>query len=133
MIDSKLIGIISFLVTQYPLLLILPIIMALRVERQYVSRVATLTNTVSMFVAIAPFWNQTRSWLEISDISFFHAYLLLGLILGIVAMISYVADQSLDSSFYTVTFVLYNSAFAGIVCLAAAAMSAQNAAIIPFS
>jgi hypothetical protein len=128
-----LIGIISFLVTQYPLLLILPIIMALRVERQYVSRVATLTNTVSMFVAIAPFWNQTRSWLEISGISFFHAYLLLGLILGIVALISYVADQSLDSSFYAVTFVLYNSAFAGIVCLAAATMSAQNGAIIPFS
>jgi hypothetical protein len=106
--------------------------MALRVETEYVGRVATLTNTVSMFVAIAPFWNQTRSWLEFSGISLFHTYLVVGLVVGLTAMISYMTHSSLGGTFYFFTFVLYNSAIAGIVCLLAAMLSAQNAAIVPF-
>ena len=127
-----MIGIVAAIVNHYQLLLLLPIVLAFKVETEYVSRVATLTNTVSMFVAIAPFWDQTRPWFEVSGISLFHLYLGIGLVVGVIAMISYLVEQSPGSSFYWVTFSFYNSAIAGVVCLVAASMTVQNASLIPF-
>jgi len=92
-----------------------------------------LTNTVSMFVAIAPYWNQTRSWLEINGLALFHVYLLVGLVFGSIAMVSYLVDTSPGGGFYTFTFLLYNSAVASIVCLVATTLSPSTLQVYPFS
>ena len=76
-----------------------------------------MSNTVSMFAAVAPYWSITRSWLSIFGFPLFHAYILLGLPIGAIAFISYLADESLISDFYDFSWILYNSAVAGIVCL----------------
>ena len=94
--------------------------MAFASEKHYTGRVSIVANVVSMFVAVAPFWDQTSSWLNIGGFPLFHAYLFGGLIFGTIAFLSYVAGGSVESDFYTAAWILYNSAFAGLVCLIAA-------------
>lgn len=56
--------VISLFVNHYQFLLIAPIILAFKAEEHYVGRAAILANTVGMFVAVAPNWNNTFSWLN---------------------------------------------------------------------
>lgn len=112
--------VVSFLVNNYQLFLILPIIIALKAEKHYVGRVSILSNTVGMFVAIAPYWDITWSWLNIKGFPLFHAYLLLELVFGLISFLSYLFDVRQESEFYDTAWLLYNSAVAGIVCLLAA-------------
>lgn len=112
--------IISFFVNHYQLFLVLPIIMAFKAEKHYVARTSILANTVGMFVAVAPYWDITRSWVNIGGYSLFHAYVLLGLIFGLIAFLSYVLEITQKEEFYWLTWVFYNSVLAGIVCLVAA-------------
>ena len=112
--------ILSFLVDHYQLLLIFPIIMAFASEKHYTGRVSIVANVVSMFVAVAPFWDQTSGWLDIGGFPLFHAYLFVGLIFGTIAFLSYIAGGSVESDFYTAAWVLYTSALAGLDCLVAA-------------
>jgi len=94
--------------------------MAFAAERHYTGRVSIVANVVSMFVAIAPYWDQTTSWLNLGGLPFFHAYLSLGLLFGVVAFLSYLGGSKMESDFYTASWFLFNSVFAGLVCLAAA-------------
>ena len=90
-------------------------LMAFLVEEHYISSGSIVANTVGMFVAIAPHWDTTRSWLGVLDgFSIFHAYLLVGLIFGAIAFISYATERSTPSEFYRVA-----TAFGVLVCLAA--------------
>src|SRR2546427_6147388 len=111
--------IIEFLVNNYQLLLILPMILAFKAESQYVSRVSTVTNTIGMFVAMAPHWDATRSWLMISGIPVFHLYLLIGLAFGAIAFLTYMLDVSASSEFYWATWLFFNSAIGIAVCFVA--------------
>jgi hypothetical protein len=112
--------IVAFLVVRYPSLLLFPIITAFAAERHYVGRVSLVSNTMSMIVAIAPRWSQTASWLNFYGLPLFHYYLVLGLVFGTVAFLSYIARVRVEGTFYTVGWVLFNSVIAGIVCLLAA-------------
>ena len=94
--------------------------MAFASESHYTGRVSIVANVVSMFVAVAPFWDQTSGWLNIGGFPLFHAYLFVGLIFGTIAFLSYIADESVESDFYTAAWFLYNSAIAGLVCFIAA-------------
>jgi hypothetical protein len=95
-------------------------LMAFLVEEHYVSRGSIVANTVGMFVAIAPHWDTTRSWLGIfHGYSIFHAYLLVGLIFGAIAFFSYVTEESAPSEFYWTAWAFYNTVFGVLVCLAA--------------
>src|SRR5947199_3304148 len=97
--------IVGLLVNNYQLFLILPILLAFKAESQYVSRVSTVTNTIGMFVAMAPHWDATRPWLMVSGIPIFHVYLVIGLAFGAVAFLSYVLDVSASSEFYWPTWL----------------------------
>jgi hypothetical protein len=55
--------------------------------------------------------------LSVSGFPLFHTYILLGLPVGAIAFISYLADESLTSYFYDLSWLLYNSVVAGFVCL----------------
>lgn len=110
---------ISLLVHHYQFFLILPIVMAFKVEKHYVARTSILANTVGMFVAVAPYWDVTRSWLSVRGVSLFHVYVLVGLIFGIWAFVSYMWGSSQNEEFYEFTWIFYNSAIAAIVCLVA--------------
>ena len=112
--------VVSFLVDNYQLFLILPIMMAFKAEKHYVGRVSITSNTAAMFAAIAPHWDTTRSWLNIRGFPLFHAYLLLGLVFALISFLSYLFEIRQESDFYAVTWILYNSIFAGGVCLLAA-------------
>jgi len=114
--------VVSFLVAHYQAFLILPIIMAFKAEKHYVGRVSILTNTIGMFVAVAPYWDATRSWLNIRGFPMFHAYVLLGLVFALIAFLSYVFEVSQEGEFYVIAWVLYNSVIAGIVCFLASVM-----------
>jgi len=114
--------VVSFLVAHYQAFLILPIIMAFKAEKHYVGRVSILTNTIGMFVAVAPYWDATRSWLNIRGFPMFHAYVLLGLVFALIAFLSYVFQVSQEGEFYVIAWVLYNSVIAGIVCFLASVM-----------
>jgi hypothetical protein len=112
--------IVSLLINHYQVLLILPIIMALKAEKHYVARTSILANTVGMFVAVAPYWDVTWSWLNIRGFPLFHAYVLIGLVFGLIAFLSYMLEVRQEAEFYTITWLLYNSAIATFVCLVAA-------------
>ena len=112
--------IVALLVNHYQLFLILPIIMAFKAEEHYVGRVSILSNTIGMFVAVAPYWMITSSWLNFWGIPFFHLYILLGLVFGLISFMSYLFGVSVESDFYTAAWLLFNSAIAGFVCLVAA-------------
>jgi hypothetical protein len=101
-------------------LLIAPIILAFKAEKHYVARAAILANTVAMFVAVAPKWDVTFSWLNINGFPLFQVYVLIGLVFGFIAFISYLFGESMEGGFYEFSFVLYNSVVAGIVCFIAA-------------
>jgi ABC-type transport system involved in cytochrome c biogenesis permease subunit len=118
-ISNVIFDLISLLVRHYQLFLILPIILALKAEKHYVGRASILANTVGMFVSVAPYWDATRSWLNIRGFPLFHAYILLGLVFGLIAFLSYIFEVSQEGDFYMFTFVLYNSVIAGIVCFVA--------------
>jgi hypothetical protein len=111
---------ISLMVRHYQLFLLLPIILALKAEKRYTARASILANTVGMFVAVAPYWDATRSWVSIQGFPLFHAYVLLGLVFGLIAFLSYILEVSQEEEFYLFTFLLYNSVIAGIVCFVAA-------------
>ena len=108
--------VVAFLVVHYQLLLIMPMVMALLVEQHYISRVSIVSNTAGMFVAVAPHWSQTRSWLVLSVYPIFHVYLLVGLIFAVIAFLGYTTDQSQPSEFYWVCWVFFNSFISGFVC-----------------
>ncbi|MHA1410566.1 MAG: hypothetical protein ACTSQY_09730 [Candidatus Odinarchaeia archaeon] len=112
-----MVDIISFLVNNYQLLLILPIVMALSSEKYYTGRISILTNTVSMFVSIAPYWERTKLWLRFGGFSLFHIYVKIGLIFGFISFFSYLFGESQEGDFYDFTWLFYNSVIAGLVCL----------------
>src|SRR3989442_7365350 len=108
--------VVAFLVVHYQLLLIMPMVMAFFVEEHYISRVSIVSNTAGMFVAVAPHWSETRSWLMFSGFPIFHIYLLVGLIFAVVAFLGYTTGESQPSEFYWVCWVFFNSVFSGLVC-----------------
>jgi hypothetical protein len=94
--------------------------MAFLTEQYYVSRASIVANTVGMFVAIAPHWDETRLWLgTVSGVSIFHAYLVVGLFFGGIAFFSYTFQRRAPSVFYWVTWAFYNTGIGILVCLAA--------------
>jgi len=117
-----LFDLISLLVKHYQVILLLPIVMAFNAEKYHVARTSILTNTVSMFVAVAPFWDAARSWLNVREISLFHAYVLLGLIFGMWAFLSYMLGSREDEGFYEFSWWFFNSGIAAFVCLVAAVL-----------
>jgi len=119
-VSNVLFDLISLMVRHYQVFLLLPIILALKAEKHYVGRASILANTVGMFVSVAPYWDVTRSWLNIRGFPLFHAYVLLGLVFGLIAFLSYILEVSQEGDFYFLTFILYNSVIAGIVCFVAA-------------
>ena len=114
--------IVAFLVAHHPILLLFPIITAFAAEKHYTGRVSLVSNTASMFVAIAPHWNETRSWLSFYGLPVLHYYLVLGLIFGTVAFLSYLTKTKVEAGYYKLAWALYNSFFAGLVCLAVAVL-----------
>lgn len=108
--------VVSFLVAHYPILLFFPIITPLRSERHYTGRVSLVSNTASIFVAIAPHWTATRTWLSFYGLPMFPYYVALGLFFGVIAFLSYFTKTKVKSRFYVLAWVLYNSFFAGLVC-----------------
>ena len=118
--SNKLAGAVSFLVDHYQIFLIFPILLAFAVEKHYIGRASVLSNTVSMFAAIAPAWDSTRWVLNYYGISFFHAYLLIGLGVGLICFLGYIFGSSYNSDFYWFLWIFYNSVVAGILCLLAA-------------
>lgn len=112
-------GIVALLVDHYQLFLLIPMAIAFKAEQHYVSRVSIVTNTTGMFAAIAPHWDATRSWLMVSGIPVFHAYLLAGLFFGIIAFLSYMIEEPAPSEFYDITWGFYNSVFGVFVCFIA--------------
>jgi len=117
--SNVIFDLISLLVRHYQLFLLLPIILAFKAEKHYTARASILANTVGMFVAVAPYWDVTRSWINVNGISLFHVYVLVGLIFGMWAFVSYVWGSSQNEEFYDFTWYFYNSVIAGIVCLVA--------------
>jgi len=115
-----MVDVISFMVDNYQIFLILPIITAFKAEEHYVGRVSILSNTVGMFAAIAPNWDTTWYWLNVRGFPLFHAYLLIGLVFGLISFLSYLFGVRQESEFYVVTWLFYNSVIAGFVCLLAA-------------
>lgn len=111
--------IIGILVNHYQLFLLIPMALAFKAEAHYVSRVSIVTNTTGMFAAIAPHWDETRTWFMISGIPFFHLYLLVGLGFGMIAFLSYMGESSQSSSFYNASWVLFNSVVGILVCFIA--------------
>lgn len=93
--------------------------MAFKAEKHYVGRVSILSNTVGMFASVAPYWDITYHWLNINGFPLFHAYVLIGLIFGMISFLSYLFGIKQESDFYVMAWLLYNSVIAGIVCLAA--------------
>lgn len=73
-----------------------------------------------MFAAIALHWDVTRLWLNASGFPIFHAYLLLGLVFAVISFLSCPFDFSDVSAFYEISWLLYDSVVAGLVCLIAA-------------
>jgi len=118
--SNVIFDLIFLMVRHYQIFLLFPIIMAFKAEKYYVARTSILANTVGMFVAVAPYWDITRSWVNVNGISLFHIYVLVGLIFGLWAFLSYVAGSSQDEEFYEFTWYFYNSVIAGIVCFVAA-------------
>jgi len=91
--------------------------MAFKAEKHYVGRSSILSNTVGMFASVAPYWDETSYRLNIRGFPFFHAYVMLGLVFGLIAFVSYLLEASEDTDFYVIAWLLYNSVIAGIVCL----------------
>lgn len=114
-----MVDLVSLLVDNYQILLILPIIISLKAERHYVGRASILSNTIGMFVSVAPHWDTTWFWLNIRGFPLFHAYILLGLVFGVISFLSYLAEVRVESDFYLFAWLLYNSAIATGVCLVA--------------
>ena len=108
--------VVAFLVVHNQLLLIMPMVMAFFVEEHYISRVSIVSNTAGMFVAVAPRWGETRSWLMFMGFPIFHIYLLVGLVFAVIAFLGYTTDQSQPSEFYWVCWAFFNSAISGFVC-----------------
>lgn len=78
------------------------------------SRVSIVSNTVGMFVAVAPYWDATEDWFNFFGHSLFHIWIVVGLVFGIIAFLSYVSDAGQGSAFYWTTWIFYNSALAGL-------------------
>jgi len=112
--------IISLLINNYQLFLLLPIVLAFKAEKYYIGRAAILANTVGMFAAVAPKWDATFSWLNIGGFPLFPVYVLVGLMFGFIAFLSYMSGGKMEGDFYVFSFILFNSVVAGIVCFVAA-------------
>ncbi|MBN2335523.1 hypothetical protein JXL21_08170 [Candidatus Bathyarchaeota archaeon] len=110
---------VAILTDNYQIVLLLPIITAFYAERHFVGRVSIMTNTVSMFVSVAPSWIKTANWLSYKGISFFQVYLLIGLLVGVVSFASYLMEVEKELKVFFNTWIVYNSLIAVIVCLLA--------------
>jgi len=92
-------------------LFVLIIIISLKAEKHYQGRSSILSNTVSIFSSTAHHWDIAPWPLQL--------YASVGLILGLLAFISYMWGSKMESDFYVTTWILYNSVIATLYVLIA--------------
>jgi hypothetical protein len=88
------------------------LIVGLVVEVHYVSRISNFTNSIALYLFFSR--KEITSNLLRSLIS---AYVFIGLIMGIIGIVSYISKESLPSEYYAINLILYNSVTVGVVML----------------
>jgi len=83
------------------IVIIFLLISALFVEVHYIGRISLATNVFLLWQLLGPFWYSLPN--------FFQAYMNLGLILAIIAIISYIFEQSLPAGFYNIGRLFFGS------------------------
>lgn len=92
-----------FLPKPVPILgLILLIFAAIAEARQhYIGRIAIAANAFLLLQIFFSYWNVLPDW--------FRIYLDVGSIIGVIAILFYLAKESLPTKFYQISFILYGS------------------------
>ena len=92
-------------------LLILVIITAIKGElaRGFTGRPSLVANLVSISTVFLSRWDSL--WVG------WQVYLYIGWVLGAIAFVSYMLDEKLTGEFYDISWILYNSVIASIICL----------------
>ncbi|MFA5868739.1 MAG: C39 family peptidase [Candidatus Bathyarchaeia archaeon] len=78
------------------------------VETHYVSRISMFSNCIALIIYVTKY--------ELGSLVI-GVYVILGLVLGIVGLISYAVDESLPQEYYAITFILYNSLLVGVIMI----------------
>jgi H+/Cl- antiporter ClcA len=89
--------------------------MSFAAEKHYVSRTSVASNTFSIFIATAHHWDSAPWPLQF--------YASLGLILGLIAFVSYVTQKSLRTDYYETVWWFYNTVVATIYVFVAGFLS----------
>jgi hypothetical protein len=84
------------------------LIVGLVVEVHYVSRISNFTNSIALYLFFS------RKGFESTLIGI---YVGLGLIMGIIGLISYILKESLPREYYIINLILYNSFTVGFIML----------------
>jgi len=95
----------------YDFLPIIVIITSLKGEiaRGFTGRPSLVSNIVSISMVFLPRWD-SLSWI-------WQWYLYIGWVLGAIAFFTYMLDEKLEGDFYIISWLLYNSVIATIICL----------------
>lgn len=88
------------------------LIVGLVVEVHYVSRISNFTNSIALYLFFSRKEIVSNS-LEL----LITAYVVIGLIMGIIGLISYISKESLPSEYYAINLVLYNSFTVAVIML----------------
>jgi len=95
----------------YDFLPIIVIITSIKGEiaRGFTGRPSLVANLVSISMVFLPRWNSL--WVGLQW------YLYIGWVFGAIAFFTYMLDEKLEGEFYTLSWLLYNSVVATIICL----------------
>jgi len=104
---------IDWIIAHSHYFLLLMIFAALKQEiaRGFTGRPSLVANTSSILAVAGPFWGSLPVYI--------HWWVLIGVPVCIIAFLSYVTEISLPTEFYSITWILYNSAFAAVFILLA--------------
>ncbi|MFB6088878.1 MAG: hypothetical protein ABEK36_03820 [Candidatus Aenigmatarchaeota archaeon] len=75
-------------------------IVALAFEKYYVSRATVLPNVVAIFFLMWPTWNQVNTYVQ--------WFILVGILLGIIALILRIKQKKIPSWIYDLTYPFYS-------------------------
>jgi len=84
------------------------LIIGLIVEVHYVSRISNFTNSIALYL----FYTRNRIHNPLLQI-----YVIIGIFLGLIGIVSYMMDESLPSEYYAFCMVFYNSATIALIML----------------
>ncbi len=93
----------------YDFLPIFIIITSLKAEKYFTARPSIVANVVSISMVLLPRWN-TLWWPM-------QYYVGIGWILAMIAFISYMLRKNVDAPFYDISWLLYNSVIAALICI----------------